>query len=1081
MVLTICSSQDVKLPNYPYLTSGSLRHEVSPRELFLWLDILPEYDRLWKRLKDARQQNLRQMHGDFATHLSNRYDDTCEWIFRRPEYLRWLDMPERKSLWLQGIPGCGKSVLAAAVAERHDTSKPTIVFFCDSKDQTKAFAGGVLRNLLAQLIDHNSEQSMQLVAREYQRSGRALIASLDDLRKLLSCLIELFDEVVIVVDALDELDNFGLDTVTDLLNRLQNLKKASIKIFVTSRNDPRLLDSDCLSFCDEKILLNKTDVEEDLQIFVHRSLSRSDEITGLLGSNQDWFTEIKENLLEHCEGQFLLPKYIIKEIQTLQTMSQIREALRKTPRTLKAYYADFFQRIPVDHRDFAKVAFRWLAYLQTPLSIRDLAQALEHNEVFGTKTPLLNLELSLKRSCGCLILLEGGMIRLSHSSVQDILIDGKDILAAQGLNDFVFEAELVHAEIASTCFAYMTDHRFTNPLSGRVRFHRSVGVNFRDVYPFLLYSARYWGFHFRASKQFGVSLLPQLMNFVSSIGSRCWMEAIYLSTQYPKPQVEKTVDMLSEWLREQTAPGDTFSLSSLVRWIDHIWLVSTEFFPLCLGFPSEVHFIREILPDTSLPLGLPTQFVTPQLKPRETMMVRSEQSFSRLEFDLQLRYSHSDRFTWDGEFFLDWNSTMTSIHRHTEMNWDFPERWHICMRNHLTDQKDMSWSYRHCFVGRVCASAAVASETQQAAMAWADIEDDRETQLPLKIKTYGWKLRRGHRDVPMIQKWDWTDDEYGVDYTRSAAFEGSKNLIAFSDEGTVLVTPGGFYDIQSGARSAPPAVFSDANVHGLTFSKDGYFAWGRRDLSACIRYCRRTGTLQTFENPEWETFELCGVAASGKFAVLMSKYPVTDKENRICALGVTLWNGETISFWSKERDFPAKDGKDDGNTDEKGIQGGRDSEISANDVKDKYDLEEDQKLFNLLHSAFLNGGFIDTTTAGHLVIGWPGKPLTMFVGKVSEDGTAMELEIQEYETPLPNELKPLSLVISLPDVLVATSSTHIVRFDVFSPVEAISTQGQEQIAQKKLHSRINEPLMQDFVVSELDQSGADLVLCTQSQ
>ena len=36
---------------------------------------------------------------------------TCLWIFDRPEYRKWSDMPN-SALWIHAIPGAGKTVLA---------------------------------------------------------------------------------------------------------------------------------------------------------------------------------------------------------------------------------------------------------------------------------------------------------------------------------------------------------------------------------------------------------------------------------------------------------------------------------------------------------------------------------------------------------------------------------------------------------------------------------------------------------------------------------------------------------------------------------------------------------------------------------------------------------------------------------------------------------------------------------------------------------------------------------------------------------------------------------------------------------
>ncbi|CCX33777.1 Similar to hypothetical protein [Botryotinia fuckeliana]; acc. no. CCD47759 [Pyronema omphalodes CBS 100304] len=46
-----------------------------------------------------------------ATKADSRMNGTCEWISEDSEYLRWAKSSSINYLWIQGIPGAGKSIL----------------------------------------------------------------------------------------------------------------------------------------------------------------------------------------------------------------------------------------------------------------------------------------------------------------------------------------------------------------------------------------------------------------------------------------------------------------------------------------------------------------------------------------------------------------------------------------------------------------------------------------------------------------------------------------------------------------------------------------------------------------------------------------------------------------------------------------------------------------------------------------------------------------------------------------------------------------------------------------------------------
>ncbi|KAL4747397.1 hypothetical protein BDW72DRAFT_209650 [Aspergillus terricola var. indicus] len=76
----------------------------------------------------------------FEMSLSLRHPSTGLWLIESPQFKSWLDPSQGGGLWLRGIPGAGKTVLAGSIIEEclRKTSSgsgtaATCFFFCDYK------------------------------------------------------------------------------------------------------------------------------------------------------------------------------------------------------------------------------------------------------------------------------------------------------------------------------------------------------------------------------------------------------------------------------------------------------------------------------------------------------------------------------------------------------------------------------------------------------------------------------------------------------------------------------------------------------------------------------------------------------------------------------------------------------------------------------------------------------------------------------------------------------------------------------------------------------------------------------------
>lgn len=177
------------------------------------------------------------------TNIKIRHPLTGLWLTESPVFIQWLDTPGSK-IWLSGIPGGGKTVLAGAAIQEtltHASQNPLIgaaFFFCDYKNEETLKSTNLLGSLASQLA-RQKDEAFDLLQDYYDdlhpADGLPKQADPDDLRALVGRICERFDQILVVVDGLDECGD-SMDEVAEALSDLAfTTNKISMAIF--SRHD----------------------------------------------------------------------------------------------------------------------------------------------------------------------------------------------------------------------------------------------------------------------------------------------------------------------------------------------------------------------------------------------------------------------------------------------------------------------------------------------------------------------------------------------------------------------------------------------------------------------------------------------------------------------------------------------------------------------------------------------------------------------------------------------------------------------------------------------------------------------------
>jgi hypothetical protein len=99
--------------------------------------------------------------GKYSRFLNLRYPGTNGWVRETPQYLGWVSSPDSDCLCCYGIPGSGKSIMAATVVDSLLSSQPTtstIVchYYCDFADFASLEPYFMIATLLKQVLEQVS-------------------------------------------------------------------------------------------------------------------------------------------------------------------------------------------------------------------------------------------------------------------------------------------------------------------------------------------------------------------------------------------------------------------------------------------------------------------------------------------------------------------------------------------------------------------------------------------------------------------------------------------------------------------------------------------------------------------------------------------------------------------------------------------------------------------------------------------------------------------------------------------------------------------------------------------------------------
>ncbi|CAH0058168.1 unnamed protein product [Clonostachys solani] len=456
-------------------------------------------------------------NGEFRKHQRSHLAGTGDWIRQTASYTEWHDSDGQGMLWIKGIPGSGKSVVAASLIERlsQEEQVPTLFFFFRQIIDANHAPVALLRDWLDQVLSYSPPLQTRL-KKEYIDKNRGIDdMSMNDMWGELKLALGTLPKVFCVVDALDEMDK-GNDEFLKALADLGRWRPSNVKIIVTSRPVPAV-ERPLQQIPMLHIRLDEGHVDVDIATYVDYCLKNSSIPENHRG-------EIKKAVPGRANGLFLYAKLAMDAFR--EKGADVAQVLERLPLDLNVMYTNLLR----EHGKNSGVPSQlqllilcWVTHASRPLRLLEMAELINVTQQSEFTGDFKGLKSLVRAACGPLLeILPDETVCVIHHSLTEFLngstrqpgtVPTEQV--EEGEHFPVLRAGSTHTQLARVCIDYLLRSKCLeavkldlvkdDPLSNNGRYGKDesplVNHEIRSEYPFLAYCLDNWHVHWRKAEK----------------------------------------------------------------------------------------------------------------------------------------------------------------------------------------------------------------------------------------------------------------------------------------------------------------------------------------------------------------------------------------------------------------------------------------------------------------------------------------------------------------------------------------------------------------------------------------------------
>lgn len=231
--------------------------------------------------------------------LSQRCPNTGDWILGESTFKDWVAGPPRP-LWCPGMPGAGKTVVAAVVVDHlkrtfNTSETPVASVYCNYKQQESQSTLAILESILQQIVMVRPTIPEMIRDFHHQHKLKGTRPSLQNVSAILSSQTCTFKNVFVVVDAIDEL-SVSNPTRESLLDELRTLQPY-VHLLVTSRPSVGALE-----VFDNALVVEIRAAELDVSTYCLARLRDERRLSNWVRTDPNLQEELTKTLVRNAQG-----------------------------------------------------------------------------------------------------------------------------------------------------------------------------------------------------------------------------------------------------------------------------------------------------------------------------------------------------------------------------------------------------------------------------------------------------------------------------------------------------------------------------------------------------------------------------------------------------------------------------------------------------------------------------------------------------------------------------------------------------------------------------------------------------------
>ncbi|KAI1390860.1 ankyrin repeat-containing domain protein [Hypoxylon trugodes] len=442
---------------------------------------------------------------NFEMNRKLRHPLTGAWFTGGTGFKNWYSNPGAR-IWISGIPGAGKSVLAGAIVTEcfslcsKDDRVAVAYFFCSYQDEKTHLAKNILSSLASQLA-RQSEEAFQILHEYYEEllpheylpgdpSPARLLEVITDISTL-------FDQIFIIVDGLDECVVHTCEVVDGLADLSTSQNHEIITMALLSRDEFQIRERLESEFKHIDIQAHT----EDIQLYVASELEERINSRKLRLRDMSLKDHIMTQLVDGAKGMFRWVACQLDHLCELSTDRARREALTKLPPTLPASYERILHQVQSSNEQVQKLVQKCLQLIAFSrhgrLNIQQICEAVsisidqdtfEEDEVVEADEIMKHCSSLIRKSADC------KTFEFTHYSVMEFL---EGICTTHPtLSSYHISVDKGHSLLAPLFLRYLTfkNHEET-PVETKNWIQHTVKRN--EARPLYEIAAMYWLWHMR--------------------------------------------------------------------------------------------------------------------------------------------------------------------------------------------------------------------------------------------------------------------------------------------------------------------------------------------------------------------------------------------------------------------------------------------------------------------------------------------------------------------------------------------------------------------------------------------------------